>query len=118
MEGVISLEGLQFHAPIGFYDYEREEGNDFEVDVFVHTTFDGVSDDLTKTVNYENIYALVESIILQPRKLIETVASELLKAVLAQFPQVSEVKISVYKLSPPITGECKRAGVHVSRKRA
>ena len=64
LKGKVVLEGLEFHAYHGIYPDERSSGNKFEVDISVDTFFDesAFHDELSGTINYEDIYAVVKTI--------------------------------------------------------
>jgi len=82
MKTTVSLEGLTFRAFHGFYDEERQKGNDFTCDVDVDVkSFDSIDDNIYDTVNYEEIYAIVEDEMSKTKKLIETVAFNILERV-------------------------------------
>ena len=51
---LIGLSGIKVHAPVGVYDWEKEQGRDFEVDVEIQLDFnpDEISDDINQTLNY------------------------------------------------------------------
>ena len=63
--GVIRLKNMQFFAYHGVYDFEKELGAPFEVDVEINTSFSQAikSDDIQETINYDSIFKLVDSII-------------------------------------------------------
>jgi len=119
MNGRITLEGLEFHAFHGVYPHERESGNWFEVDISVETDFSAAAkhDDLSGTVNYETLYALVKAEMEKPSKLLETVAEKIVNDVFEHLSAVLSVDLTISKTNPPIGGKCKRASVKMSRKR-
>jgi dihydroneopterin aldolase len=119
MNGRIALEGLEFHAFHGVYPHERESGNWFEVDIAVETDFTAAAqnDELSGTVNYETLYALVKAEMEEPSKLLETVAEKIINDVLRELPHVVRVEITIAKINPPIGGKCKRASVQVTKQR-
>lgn len=119
MNGHIALEGLEFHAFHGVYPHERESGNWFEVDIAVETDFSAAvrHDDLSGTVNYETLYALVKAEMEKPSKLLETVAEQIIQNVLRELPVVLQVELSIAKINPPIGGKCKKAIVRISKRR-
>ena len=119
MTGRVSLEGLEFHAHHGVYDHEREEGNNFEVDMHVDTDFSAGAreDDIHGTVDYEILYRIVNDAMKQPSKLLETVAEKIVEAVFLELPAVLFVELKISKLNPPIGGKCKRASVRLSKSR-
>lgn len=119
MTGRISLEGLEFHAYHGVYAHERSSGNKFEVDIVVdgHLTDAVLQDDLSGTINYETLYALVKDEMEKPSKLLETVGYAIANRVLNTLPEVEKVEIKISKFNPPIGGVCKKATVMVSQSR-
>jgi dihydroneopterin aldolase len=119
MRGKIILEGLEFHAYHGVYAYERSSGNKFEVDLSVETEIQATAfeDDLTGTLNYEELYALVKSEMDKPSKLLERVAHAIADQVLTSFPAAVMAEVKISKFNPPIGGVCKKATVLVTLKR-
>jgi 7,8-dihydroneopterin aldolase/epimerase/oxygenase len=119
MTGKISLEGLEFHAYHGVYAHERSSGNKFEVDIIVeaHLHETVLQDDLSGTINYETLYALVKAEMEKPSKLLETVGYAIANSVLSELPDVHQVEVKISKFNPPIGGVCKKATVTVMRSR-
>ena len=117
--GKIALEGLEFFAYHGFYKSEREVGNKFGVDVEVSVDFEeaALKDSLQQTVNYEDLYKIVKNEMEVPSKLLEHVADKICTQVLAAFPSVAEVKVTVKKFNPPIKGICCSAKVTLNKLR-
>ena len=119
MTGKISLEGLEFHAYHGVYPHERSSGNKFEVDVIVDTEIkdSAFRDDLTGTINYEDLYSVVKDEMQKPSKLLETVGHAIAERVLKNFGSAQHVEVKISKFNPPIGGVCKKASVVVARKK-
>ncbi len=119
MKGRVALEGLEFHAYHGVYPHERSSGNKFEVDIVVETEFESSAfeDDLSGTINYEDLYSIVKTEMEKPSKLLETVAHAISKQVLSAFPNAVKVDVSISKFNPPIGGVCKKASVVVTKSR-
>ncbi len=101
----IALIGLRAFAHHGVFADERENGQEFVVDVRVATDLGGAadSDDLGRTIHYgilaEEVVAAVES---SPVDLIETVAQRIVDVVLAH-ELAQSVTVTVHKPSAPIT---------------
>ncbi|MEJ0032338.1 MAG: dihydroneopterin aldolase [Bacteroidota bacterium] len=72
--GKVILEGLEFHAYHGVYPHERSSGNKFEVDIEVETRFSASAfhDDLSGTLDYEDLYKVIKTEMEKPSKLLET----------------------------------------------
>jgi dihydroneopterin aldolase len=119
LKGKVVLEGLEFHAYHGIYPDERSSGNKFEVDVFVNTVFDDSAfhDDLSGTINYEEIYAIVKQEMEIPTKLLESVAHAIAEKILETFTSAMAAEITISKFNPPIGGVCKKAKVSVDLQR-
>jgi 7,8-dihydroneopterin aldolase/epimerase/oxygenase len=115
MTGKVALEGLEFHAYHGVYPHERSSGNKFEVDVIVETEFSDSAfhDDLSGTINYEELYAIVKDEMARPSKLLETVGHAIAKKALDSFSEAKNVEVRISKFNPPIGGVCKKATVIV-----
>ncbi len=117
--GKISLQGLTFKAYHGYYDEERQKGNTFRVDITVKTNFHlaALNDDLSKTVDYEQLYAIVKEYMEQPSKLLEHVVQQIVDRVLKEHESVVWVKVSLSKFDPPIGGDCKAAKITLKKRR-
>ena len=115
----IELVGLEFFAHHGVYKEETANGNDFTVDVMVEsnaiTTV--ASDDLADTVDYEQLYGIVESEMNEPSRLLEHVAGRICDTILKHINLTEEVKVRVSKKNPPIAGKCKESAVTVTKRR-
>ncbi|MGB3618162.1 MAG: dihydroneopterin aldolase [Catalinimonas sp.] len=116
----VALEGLDFYAYHGFHDEERRLGNRYTVDVRLELdlTDAGTTDDLARTVDYGEVYARVTAVMQTPARLLEHVARQIIVRVLADFPPVTEVEVSVAKHNPPLGGLCRRARITLREGRA
>jgi len=113
MKTNVSIQGLKFWAYHGFYDEERKKGNNFICDVSVELkSFDSMDDNINDTVNYEDIYAIVEDEMQKTKKLIETVAFSVLKRI-QSLENVTGGKVRIHKLNPPLEGEVEKAVVEM-----
>jgi 7,8-dihydroneopterin aldolase/epimerase/oxygenase len=119
MAGKIILEGLEFHAYHGVYPHERDSGNWFEVDIQVETDFSKAAarDEISGTVDYETLFAIIKEEMEKPSKLLETVAGQIVDHVLSTLSAVEAVEVKISKLNPPIGGKCRKASVSLSKSR-
>ncbi len=116
----IRLHNAVFYGYHGNHHEERSLGARFHVDVDLETDFSAAaeSDNLTKTVNYEAVYALVQDIVTNNTfKLIETMASRITAAILEGFPNVDTVRVRVRKPGVPIKGVIDNVEVEVHEQR-
>lgn len=104
--GKILLNDMGFVARHGACDHEYLFDQKFKVDVEVDTLAverAGATDDLLATINYAEIFALVEGIMGgQHCALIETLAYRIGHQIINEFPAADGVEVQVRKLNPPI----------------
>ena len=117
---VIAVEGMKFKAFIGYYPAEHVIGSDIEVSVkvAVDTTVAGASDDISKTINYEGIYWLVNGVMQYKMNLLETAVKKIIDAIAAEYISVKKIRVRVAKLHPPIHGSVKKVWVEDGWERA
>jgi 7,8-dihydroneopterin aldolase/epimerase/oxygenase len=117
----ILLEGMRFYAYHGVNPEERALGQRFIVDVALAVDLRraGERDDLNDTVSYSAVYKLVRSIVEgEPRDLIEAVAEGIAARILAEYPPVARVTVTVRKPEAPLRGAMlDAAGVRITRHR-
>lgn len=104
----LTLKSLSFRAYHGYFEKEREKGNDFEVDLFFSADFRkaGDSDRLKDTIDYQEVLKIVKSVMEGPSlKLIETLAKRIGDKLFEQFPETEKLEVAVRKLSPPLNTE-------------
>jgi 7,8-dihydroneopterin aldolase/epimerase/oxygenase len=117
MSGQIALTGLRARGNHGVYDFEREKGQDFVVDVRLDLDVGraAASDDVADTVHYGELAGrLVEVIGGEPVNLIETLADRLLSVCLAD-DRVTAAEVTVHKPQAPIPHEFADVAVTLRR---
>lgn len=101
----IKINNAKFFAYHGVLDYEKMYGNEFEVDILMECDLNelGTSDDLSKTVNYLEVYQLIEKIIKENKfHLIETLNLKICNEILLFYRIVNSVKVSIRKPNAPL----------------
>ena len=119
MAGTITLTGLRVRGHHGVYDFEREQGQDFLVDVILELDLAPAarSDDVADTVHYgELAERLVKIVAGEPVNLIETLADRLAAACLAD-DRVGAATVTVHKPGAPIPHEFADVAVTVQNAR-
>lgn len=113
--GTIALEGLQFFAYHGFYAEERKIGTRYSVDISVEVDFydAATSDELQKTVDYQEIFEIVKEEMGIPSYLLENIIYRIFEKIKSSFPQVKSATASISKHNPPIGGVCEKAKVTI-----
>ena len=118
--GKIILKGMRIFAYHGVTALEREEGQEFIIDLEISADIKAAaeSDDLNLTIDYDQLYQHISKIVTGPPvKLIETLAMKIAGAVLDYSLMAQAVTVRVKKPSAPIDGELKWAGVEVNKRR-
>jgi len=101
----IRINNARFFAYHGVLEYEKQFGNEFEADIemICNTSELGLSDDLTKTVDYLSVYRLVEKIFASEKyNLIETLSEKICDSILNEFPLVESVRVRIRKPNAPL----------------
>lgn len=102
---LVSLENVRFFAYHGFFESENMTGNEFEVNLTVeYSEKDMDTEELNNTVSYADLYALVREEMERTRKLLETLAREIVISVKEKYPFIEKISCKVTKIAPPIGG--------------
>ncbi len=115
----IVLHDMVFMGRHGVLEQEQRVAQPFHVDVELVLDLSpaGLEDDLTRTVDYGEVFescrAIVES---TSFRLIEALAEAIAHELLADFP-IDEVIVRVRKPNAPIEGTFAYAGVEIARRR-
>jgi 7,8-dihydroneopterin aldolase/epimerase/oxygenase len=116
----ILLHQLEFYGYHGVFPEETKLGQRFIVDVILEVDLKeaGKTDDLTKTINYAEIYETVKEVVEGlPYKLVEAVAEKIADDILTSFALVSSCTIKLIKPNPPIVGHYHSVAVEITRSR-
>jgi dihydroneopterin aldolase len=114
----ILLEGMSFHGRHGVRPAEREQPQEFKVDVEVDCDLSeaGLTDRIEDTIDYRQIRTIVKQVIEgESRKLLETLAARIAAGVL-ELPRVAEVSIRIAK-RPESMLPIDAAAVRITRTR-
>ena len=118
----VVLRGLQFYGYHGVHPEETSLGQRFELDIDAHIDLRaaGLTDDLTHTVNYSELFAIAREVVEgPPRNLIEAVGQAIATRVLTQYSMIESVTIEIRKPSAPVrSGGLDHVGVWIHRTRA
>ena len=119
--GTVRLINAVFYAHHGVMQEEHRIGGRYEVDVSMQLDFTGAAqeDALDQTVDYEQIYKLVQEIVTRNNfYLIERLAYLIAEKVLTTYPFIEMVEVVVRKPNPPVGGTCDRAeAVYISQRK-
>lgn len=103
-ETKIRLERVVAYARHGVMPHETLVGNEFYITLEV--VFDAIQamkdDQLSGTINYADLYTLIQDEMKTPSELIEHVAGRILSRLEKEYPMIMEALIEIEKNSPPI----------------
>jgi dihydroneopterin aldolase len=120
LKGVIDIVGLVIFAKHGVLDEEARVGQRFILDIRLEADIaEAVKHDrLADTVDYGEVVAVTESIFRSKRfYLIEAAAGHVASGILAHFPAVKNVRVTVKKPAAPISAVFDYVATTVERKR-
>jgi 7,8-dihydroneopterin aldolase/epimerase/oxygenase len=114
--GIVSLEGIEFHAYHGAYPEESILGNRFTLDLKLETDFREamVRDELKATVDYTKLYELIKTRMEVKVKLLEHLGHLIIQDILKAYPQVVSISLTLKKHHPALGGLVKYSAVTVS----
>lgn len=118
-QGRLVLQGLVFHAYHGHCPEEAVLGGRFVVDVEIRLSLAEIQDDLSRTVDYAQVYERVrQEVTGQRRRLIETLADQIAERLWQSYPQLEALTVRVHKPHAPLPGLFEDVYVEVDRRRA
>ena len=115
----IVLREVRFHAFHGVMPQERTVGADFTLSLRLKAdVWDAVlTDDLSSTISYAEVYEVVADEMSRPSALLEHVAGRIARRLFCSFPTLRSVWISLLKDNPPVGAECDGMGVEIEISR-
>jgi len=120
MSDRIFINGLSLHAYHGVMAHEAKVGQSFALDLVVEVDLEDAarSDKVADTVSYDQIVdAASRAFCAQRYRLDEAAAGAVADAVLAQFPRIKTVRVTVHKPHAPIAATFRDVGVEITRSR-
>lgn len=111
----ISLNRLRFHARHGVLPQERATGGDFIVSVRAKYLFDKAleSDNVDDTINYAEIFEIINKEMLTPSCLLEHLAGRIGRSIFNRMPMIESLDITVEKTNPPMGADSDGAAVEL-----
>ena len=100
----IYLNDLIFNGFHGVYPSEKKIGNTFKLDLRIQLTpTTKTIDQLEQTIDYVQVYALIQKIMAVPTPLLETIVTNIADQILGAHPMAESVyvKITKQQLSVP-----------------
>jgi dihydroneopterin aldolase len=120
MADTIFIRGVVIHARHGVMEHETQVGQRFVIDLDLSADLSesAHTDRLADTVSYSNVVATASAAFKDRNyKLLERAAGAVADAVLAAFPRVDAVTVTVHKPHAPIAAIFDDVGVILTRGR-
>jgi dihydroneopterin aldolase len=120
MTDIIFIKGVVVHARHGVMKHETEVGQRFVIDLELYADLSDSSrtDRLADTVSYSSVVETATNAFKNANyKLLERAAGAVIDAILAAFPKVRGVKLTVHKPHAPIAEIFEDVGVVLTRTR-
>jgi dihydroneopterin aldolase len=114
---VISLTGIEAFGRHGVFDFEREQGQMFGVDVQLTLAQTPQADMLSETIDYSAVTTAIANLVSgEPVDLIETLAERICVEVLNNYPCI-HVQVTVHKPQAPLSMSFTDVAVTTARSR-
>ena len=115
----IRLKDIRLFANHGCLTEEEKIGSDYLVNLSVKANLVKASetDQLRDTVDYVHLNKIVKEQMAIRSKLLEHVGRRIIDVIFEELPLVSQVKVSVAKVNPPIGGDVAEVSVTMKSKR-
>jgi dihydroneopterin aldolase len=120
MSDRIFIKGLALHANHGVMPHEAKVGQTFTLDLDLEIDLSAAarSDKVVDTVSYDKVVDCAsEAFCTQRYRLIEAAAGRVADSILAAFPRVRSVRITIHKPHAPISATFSDVGVTLVRSR-
>lgn len=116
----MTLTRMEFYGYHGVFEEERKLGQRFyvDLDMLIDLYPAGSTDDLTKSVNYAEVFYTVKEVVEKRSfQLIETLTENIASAVLDTYTKINEVTVRVIKPHPPFDIHFQGVTVEIRRTR-
>ncbi|MCI6870526.1 MAG: dihydroneopterin aldolase [Selenomonadales bacterium] len=116
--GVSAVKGMAFFGYHGCMPEENKLGQRFIVDMHIEADLReaGRTDDLSKTINYAEVYQDVKAVVEgEPVKLLERLAEKIWERISTKYPMAKGVIITIHKPDVPIQGLLQETSVTIHR---
>ncbi len=115
----ITLQNIRLYAYHGCLPEETHIGGNYLVEVRIKTDFTDAAhkDDLSRTVDYCQVFDIVKREMAIPSKLIEHAGQRIVDALLHGIRRIDAVRVKLSKIAPPLNGEVEMVTVTINGKR-
>lgn len=101
----LTINNIEYYAYHGVKEEERKLGGKYQIDLDMYYDAKAavINDDVNYAINYEEAMFCISSIVLEENyALVETIASEILSALMDKFEFMMKATVRVRKLTVPM----------------
>lgn len=111
----VCLNKVRFHANHGVLPQERTTGGEFVVSLRAKYLFEKAieSDNVEDTLNYAELFDIINKEMQKPSCLLEHVAGRIGKSIFKAMPMVEAIDITVEKINPPMGADVDSSAVEL-----
>lgn len=111
----VCLNKVRFYANHGVLPQERATGGEFVVSLRVKYLFEKAieSDNVEDTLNYAELFDIINKEMQKPSCLLEHVAGRIGKSIIEAFPSIETIDITIDKTNPPMGADLASASVEL-----
>ncbi len=114
----VKLKKIKLFGHHGVLEEEKENGQDFFIDVNYSFGREQEEDDISKTVDYSKVVSVAREVFERKRyDLLENLAQDIVRAILNKESAIEKVRVSVWKKSPKVGAETEAVGVSVKENK-
>lgn len=113
--GFVCLKNLRFHARHGVLPQERATGGEFVVNIRAKYPLEKAveSDDVADTLNYAEMFEIINKEMQTPSCLLEHVAGRIGKSIIEKMPMIETLDVTLEKINPPMGADAESASVEL-----
>ena len=101
----IHLHKILFYSYHGVHDEEKIWGNEYELSAdFQFHEEQGVIYSIHQTINYVDIYQIIQQRMSVPSPLLETIIMDIGTSIKKKYDKVRSISIHLKKVHPPVSG--------------
>jgi dihydroneopterin aldolase len=115
----IELRDIHMYAYHGVMQQEREIGAWYTIDMTLRIDDHScaISDDITGTVSYADVYEIISNGMKTPSMLLENVCNRIIENIYTEFEKVAAITMTLSKDTPPMGGDRMNAAVTLKTER-
>lgn len=114
-QSYIYINNIRLHACHGVLPQERITGGDYSIDAKIGYDISQamLSDNVTDTLNYAEVFNIIKEEMAQDSNLIEHVAGRIANRLIREYAQISTIMLRITKCNPPMGANCDGAGIEI-----